>query len=138
MATAQFELVKFKVDFLGGTRHTKMMNDMMHAFDVFEPGKQYVDYTMYPLETSDTSMLEWFCEKFARAMEASGGYAVFVGIRSIAGEVPQKPHVWFMDGIHSLSMTQEGKHGWGLFKDVLAQLGYKATTDSRMRVTSIE
>lgn len=136
-ATIAIPTIKADVDFLGGNRQTRFMDEFMHAADMIEPGKKYVCYEQYSIECSEISMLEDFCGKFARAHNDAGGHAVFVGIRSIDGKKPEKPLVWFAEGVHSLSMLQDGKHGWGLFKDILTQLGYEATTDDRMRVISI-
>ena len=70
--------------------------------------------------------------------ERAGGYTVFVGIRKINGKKVNNPYTWFMDGVQSISIKHGDGLGWGLFKDILSQLGYTAQTDEYMRVVAVK
>lgn len=137
--------VEIEIDFLGGDKNVKFMNDMMHAGDVFEKGKQFAVHNRFVLTGTITQNLfgpedeelNNVCSKLANASIKSGGYAVFVGIRSVNGKRVE-PRAWFMPEIQSISMYQGENLGWALFKDILSHLEYNVKTDQYMRVISVQ
>lgn len=126
--------MEIEIDFLGGNKQAKFMNEFMHCGDVFESGKQLAIHDRFTVMGNDCVNLEKLCERIANAYEQAGGYAVFVGIRSIDDKSVDNSYAWFMKDVQSISMGKK----WGLFKDILEQLGYKVETDEHMRVISIQ
>lgn len=126
--------MEIEIDFLGGNTQAKFMNEFMHCGDVFEKGKQLAIHDRFIVTGNDSIDLEKLCERVANAYEQAGGYAVFVGIRSIDNKPVGNSHAWFMKDVQSISIGTK----WGLFKDILNQLGYKAETDEHMKVVSVQ
>ncbi len=127
---------EIEIDFLGGDKTAKFTNELMHAADMFERGKQFATHDRFVVTGNPD--LPKLCERIANAYEQAGGYAVFVGIRKINGKRVTEPYAWFMSGVQSISMKQENKPlGWALFKDILEQLDYTAKTDKNMRVVAV-
>ena len=125
-----------ELDFLGGDKMSKMKNDLMHAADMFEKGKQFAIHDRFVVTGNPN--LRTLCKTIADASVKSGGYAVFIGIRKINGKRVNKAHAWFMKGVQSISMKQDGQElGWAMFKDILEQLDYAVETDEYMRVIAI-
>ena len=125
------------IDFLGGDKQAKFMNEFMHAGDVFEPGKQFAIHERFTVTGNDSVNLEKLCERVADAYKKADGYAVFVGIRTIDGKRPENSYAWFMKGVQSISMKQKSL-GWATFKSILEQLGYEVETDDSLIVTKIK
>lgn len=136
--------VEIEIDFLGGDKNLKLMNDMMHAVNMFEKGKQLAIHNRFSITGEikqnlfgpEDPELNEICAKIANAFVKSDGYAVFVGIRSVNGKRVE-PRAWFMPEIQSISMHQNGELGWALFKDILSHLEYTVQTDQQMRVISV-
>ena len=127
-----------EIDFLGGDKTVKFKNQLMHATDIFERGKQLATHERISFVVTGNPRLSILCERIATACEKTGGYAVFVGIRKKNGKRVANPYAWVMSGVQSISMKQGNKPlGWALFRDILAQLDYKAKTDENMRVVSV-
>ena len=125
-----------ELDFLGGDKRAKFTNEFMHAADMFEKGKQLAAHDRFVVTGNPN--IKTLCKTIADAHAKAGGYAVFVGIRKINGKRVNKAHAWFMEGVQSITMKQEGQElGWTLFKNILEQLDYVAKTDEHMRVTSV-
>lgn len=67
--------MKITLDIIGTLKAGKLINDILHGADVFEPGKRHVE--MHRVEMRGTPNIETLCQKSARALKAGGGYAVF-------------------------------------------------------------
>lgn len=128
--------MKIEFDFLGGTQRAKFINEMMHSFDLFSAGKQFVSYEKGSIIAMGDPDLNKFCENMAMATEKAGGYAVFIAIRKVDGKRVNLPH-WWMKSIHSVSMDQGDGLQWGLFKDIPEQLDYTVEVDEQMNVVSV-
>ncbi len=129
---------KIEFDVLGANKRENLINELAHAADLFDKGKQYAAYHAFKMTGKGDLGLSKLCEALAGAYKKIGGYAVFVGIRTIDGERADHPHAYLMDGVHTISMEKEdGSPGWSLFKDLLDTLGYAATTDENNRVLSV-
>lgn len=127
---------EIELEVLGGSEEEKFINHLMHAADVFEKGKQFANY--YTVMVTGNPNLTKLCENLANAYEKVGRYAVFIGIKSINGQKPENPHVWFMKDVQSISMITEDRGAcWSLFKDILVTLGYNVLTDEHMRVIQV-
>lgn len=125
-----------EIDFLGGDRIAKLTNELMHATDTFENGKQFAIHSRFVVTGNPN--LNTLCKHIADAHNKAGGYAVFVGIRKIDGKRVNDGKTWFMNGVQSLSMKQGDQPlSWGMFKDVLVQLDYAVKTDAHMRVIEV-
>ena len=134
--TSSSSSCEIEIDFLGGNQTAKLTNQLMHAADMFESGKQFATHDRFTF--TGNPELPKLCERIATAYEQAGGYAVFVGIRKINGKRVDNSYAWFMSGVQSISMKQENKPlGWALFRDILAQLDYNAKTDDNMRVVAV-
>jgi hypothetical protein len=117
----------------------KFMNDFMHYADVFENGKQLAEYHSYTIEITGNPDLSKFCENFKNSLEEAGKQnVVFVAMKQINNEFKPKYPIYFKKGIQTLSMYKNGSLGWSLFRNILNQLGYTATTNECMQVISIE
>lgn len=131
------EELEIIVDILGGNEMAKFTNDMMHAADMFEKGKQLA--THESLIVKGTPDLSKLCKLIKDGWEKAGGYVVFVGIRTVNGKRPNNSYSYFMEGVQSISMKQKNKPlAWGLFKDILSQMGYEVETDESMKVINIK
>ena len=121
---------------MGGDQTAKFTNQLIHAADVFENGKQFATHDRF-IVTGNPDLPK-LCERIATAYEQAGGYAVFVGIRKINGKRVDNPYAYFMSGVQSISMKQENEPlRWALFGDILAQLDYNAKTDENMMVVAV-
>jgi hypothetical protein len=124
------------LDVFGGTKMQKFQNDFMHCGDVFEKGKHLAEH--YQIVVTGNPNLEKLCENYKNAYEkASGGYILFVAIKSIDGKRTKEPKAYIKEGIQSISMVQNGELGWSLFKDLLTHLGYEVKTNQYMMVESV-
>lgn len=126
------------LDVLGGDKKSKFQNDFMHACDVFEKGKQYATY--FQVTITGTPDLSKLCENFKNSYEqATDGYVIFVAIRSIDGIRSQIPHAFIKEYVQSISMiNNDGILKWGLFKDILTNLGYRSKHNERMFIESVD
>jgi hypothetical protein len=120
------------LDIFYGTKEAKGINELMHALDVFEAGKRLALFER--LTVSGNPDVNKLPDNIKKSYEKAGGYVLFVAVRTIDGKKPKKLSAWFQDGIQSISDGNK----WGLFKDLLEQLGYEVGTDEHMRVTTIK
>lgn len=126
---------KVTVDLFSVNKTGSKINELMHAADLFEPGKILANHDQIIVEGKPN--LEKLCENLRAAWEEQGGYVVFAGINSING-IKSKGHpVYFKEEVQSLSMVQNNDLGWGLFKEILEKLGYEVETDQTMHVTKV-
>jgi regulator of RNase E activity RraA len=124
------------LDVFGGDKMIKMQNDFMHASDVFERGKQLVKY--FQMEIRGDPDMQKLCENAKNAFEkGTEGYVVFIAIRDVDGVRCDNPRAVFKEGVQTLSMERDSGLKWGLFKDILGQLGYKTETNEFMMVQSV-
>jgi len=124
------------LDVFGGDKMIRMQDNFMHACDVFEKGKHYVSY--FQMQVKGEPDMEKVCENAKNAFEqATGGYVVFIAIRDVDGMRCDQPRAVFKEGVQSLSMMRGGSLKWGLFRDILGDLGYKAETNEHMMVQSV-
>jgi hypothetical protein len=120
------------LDVICGDKMMKLQNNFMHACDVFEKGKHLGQHLQ--LEATGNPNMEKLCENVKNAYEqASEGYVLFIAIRTIDGERCKEPQAIFNKGIQTIS---DGSN-FGLFKNILKQLGYEAETNEYMMVESI-
>ena len=127
--------MKITLDIIGTLKAGKLINDILHGADVFEPGKRHVE--IHRMEISGAANLDTICEKVALALKAGGGYAVFVGIREIDGQAPTKSYTYLQPGVQSLSITRGGRAKWCMFADCLRRLGYRVETKEDKTVTRV-
>lgn len=113
----------------------RRQNEFMKACDVFEPGKFLGAYSQMKV-AGDTVDIANLPTNISKAIEAAGGYALFVSVASIrsADDIDVEfPEPYFKKGVQTIS---DGK-SFGLFKDCLEQIGYKVETDQYMHVTNV-
>ena len=123
------------VDFFGGNRMAGQIDKLMHAADLYESGKIFACYdSVVVVGKPDLNAL---CKHYKAAWEETGGYVVFVGIRSINNVRGKGYPLYFKEEIQSLSMVRKGDLCWVLFKDALEALGYEVETDKSMHVTKV-
>jgi hypothetical protein len=124
--------MKIIVEILYGDRK---INQFMHSADIFEPGKQLVtNHENYTITGTDIK-LPLLCENVAKAFEKGGDKnVVFVAIKSINDKRVKDAMPYFKPETQSIS---NGKT-WGLFKDVLMQMGYEVETSQHMHVTNVK
>ena len=114
--------MEIELDFLGGSPVEKFTNNLLHAGDLFGSEKEYCSHKRVVI--TGTPDLDKLCERMADASEKSGGYAIFVGIRTIDGQRVSDPRYWKKDGVKTVSMKQNGYVGWQLLEDAISRLGY--------------
>ncbi|MDD5649080.1 MAG: hypothetical protein PHF86_01495 [Candidatus Nanoarchaeia archaeon] len=120
------------LDVIGGDKMDKLKNNFMHAGDVFEKGKHLA--RLYQIKVTGDPDLDKLCENIKNVYEkASEGYVLFVAIRNIDEIRCKKPRVFLKEGIHSIS----NGHEWGLFRNILLDMGYKPKTNEHMIVESV-
>ena len=111
------------------------MNELAHALDVFDNTKQLGLYEEFIVDGSEHMDLENLCENICNSLEhKEGGSAnvTFIAITEIDG-VPNKIYPpYIKEGVSSIS----NGHHYGMFNELLEQLGYVVETDDRVRVTS--
>ena len=127
--------MKITLDIIGTLKAGKLINDILHGADVFEPGKRHVE--IHLVEMRGKPNLDTICEKIARSFKEGGGFAVFVGIRGIDGQAPTKPYTYLQPGVQSLSITRGGRAKWCMFADCLRRLGYRVETKEDKTVTRV-
>lgn len=113
------------------------INLFMHYADTFETGKELVEFKQI-IVTGDPN-LDNLTNLIKETFEKVKYDVIFIAINSINGERCSNPRAIIKDGVQTLSMDQDGngKLSWGLFKDILNQLGYYAKTDKHMHVKSV-
>ena len=124
------------MDMFCGNKIAKQVNKMMHAVNVFEPGKQLALYEK--VEITGNANREHLCENMKNAWEKIGGYVLFVAISHINGVRTRQYPYYLKEGIQTLSMVQNNDLGWILFKRALEGLGYEVETDQHMHVLSVK
>lgn len=107
------------------------LNAFMHASDVFEDGKQLGEHMTF--EVKGTPDLDKLCVNMKELFEKADRNVSFVAIRTIDG-VRVEPKAYFRPNTQSIS---DG-HRFGLFKEMLEQIGYKVETTKFMQVTSVK
>lgn len=130
--------MKVILDTFGTTQMLEWQNHFLHTADVFEPGKRLVKFDRYEIERDHEIDPRKACEAVRQAFAASGGTAVFVGVRSLCGVRLTPAVCWVADGVQTLCLVQDGTPKSGLFADALAHLGYTVHTDKQMRVVSVQ
>jgi len=131
------ESYKVEIDLLGGSELEKFTDKAVNLSGIFESGKRIATHDRFII--TGNGDLKKLCETIAMAAIESGGYALFVGIRSVNDKRVSNNFAWFEKGVQSLSMFNiDGSMGWALFKDVLKELGYNAQTDEHMHVIAVE
>ena len=132
----ELKKVKVVLDILYRNKMANMVNRLMHIGDVFEKGKQFVQFVEVSFVVERIEPLEEVVKKIKKNVE-SKGHVVFVGIRSIGGVRPEKAIVYFDPEIQTLSMIEDNTLKRCLFKDLLEHLGYKVEVDQSMHVTNV-
>lgn len=107
------------------------LNAFMHASDVFEDGKQLGEHMTF--EVKGTPDLDKLCVNMKELFEKADRNVSFVAIRTIDG-VRVEPKAYFRLNTQSISDGQR----FGLFKEMLEQIGYKVETTKFMQVTSVK
>lgn len=107
------------------------LNKFMHACDMFEDGKQLGEHMRF--EVKGNPDLDKLSVNMKELFEKADRNVSFVGIRTIDG-VRVEPKAYFRPNTQSIS---DG-HNFGLFKEMLEQLGYQVETTKFMQVTSVK
>jgi hypothetical protein len=142
--------MEITLDIIGGDPAMKMQDEFMHACDVFEKGKRLGEVMAMSVsankntnnnKTDDPNpdptldeTLEKICQHVKDTFTKAGGFALFVAVREIDGKRCLTPHACFEEGIQTISNGNK----FGLFKNYLEILGYKAETDEHMHVIKVE
>ena len=127
--------MKIVLDYIGGNKNAKMLNEMMHYCDIFEGGKHFGLYKQ--IEITGNPDLNKLIDNIKDSLELSGENIVFLSIRTIDGFRVNKYKPFFIEKIQTISTLQNGKFGWILFSDMLKTLGYKVMTDESMNVINV-
>lgn len=112
-----------------------LLDKFMHAVDCFESGKRLAVFERMTV-TGDPDLTK-LCENIKNALEQVKRELLFIAINSIDGVRSKEPYAYIRPKIQTLSMYQNGNLGFGLFKDILGQLGHKAKTNETMEVTRV-
>ncbi|MEK6828901.1 MAG: hypothetical protein AABY15_02160 [Nanoarchaeota archaeon] len=121
--------IKVKVDVIIGD---KMMNNFMHACDMFEDSKQLGKYEQMVVSGKPEMDLKNLSRNLKDALEKSGMNVVFVSVRQIGPTLTNDYDRYIMPGVSAIT---DG-HKWGMFHKLLEGLGYEVETDNQMKVTS--
>jgi hypothetical protein len=125
------------LDVFGGNSMMKLQNELMHAADVFENGKQFADFSQVEIVSHGLPNTAIICTSLKNSYERAGGYVLFAAIRSVDGKRCEEPKAYIQNGIQTITMLQNGELGWALFKDLLEHLEYEVETDEFMHVESV-
>lgn len=109
----------------------KRMQSLMRALDLTDKDKKLFGSCYTLTFDAKEKLLKEEIEEVIEAVKESligaGAEIAFIGFRSLTIEA-----VYIRENIQTISNGEK----WGLFKDVLEQLGYTVTTSSNMCVTS--
>lgn len=113
----------------------KMMNHFMHAADMFEDFKQLGKYSQIVLPVgSDGPAIQKLTTAITKHITDSKMNPIFVSIRQVGPLLTNDFERYIKPGI---SVISDG-HKWGMFHQILKDLGYKVETDEHMRVLSVK
>jgi hypothetical protein len=126
-----------ELDVIGALPNLAQMDRLLHALDVFEPSKHYVIHSRIRIEVSDKNPILNSKDFFVEESIKRGGYVLFCAIRKIDGLRINDDKIHFAKDVNTVTVRQDEKFGWLLFKEMLEQLDYTVTTDERMFITSV-
>lgn len=112
------------------------IDELMHAFDVFEAGKRVAVYSettisfKAPADYDFNRLVDGIIEQGKKNNKMA---VIFVAIKAINGKLPEKDFIRFQSGVQSISDGLK----WGVFANMLGQLGYDVETDEHMHVTKV-
>jgi hypothetical protein len=112
--------------------HSNRLNTFMHVADVFEPFKQLAKYQSLEVKGTKDMKVDQLAENMKNALEKADMNVVFVGVKIIDGKLTDKYPPYIKKGVSVISFGNE----WGMFKDILEQIDWTATTDENMQVVS--
>jgi hypothetical protein len=143
--SSQGTMKRLVMDVLFRNKHQDGVDRLMHATDVFERGKQFAQYECLEFEINEIpetgekgQTLQNLFNLMKKGFEENEGYKIiFMGVRIYGDGRPKEITPVFRKDIQSLSMIQNGKLGWSLFKDVLEHLGWEVETDDKMHLTKV-
>ena len=118
-----------------------LMDKLMHGCDIFDKNKRLaivIGIKAYGRGEVTDVVLNHIISSTVKTINDKGGKVYFCGANSVDGVRKINPPIYFEKGISQLSMVAKSGLGWGLFKDILIELGYSPKTDKNMVVTSIK
>jgi len=116
-----------------------LQNKFMHYCDVFEEGKQLVEYCQAEMEFTENENDKLTLNDFNNltvtlktSYEHAGRNIVFVSIREVDDKKTNEYLPFIKEGVQTISTG----HQWGMFHNMLEQIGYKVETNEHMAVTN--
>lgn len=123
--------IKVKIDVIMGK---KIMNNFMHACDMFENSKQLGEYEQMVVSGEPGMDMKNLTRNLKDALEQSGMNVVFVSIRQVGPTLTNDFDRYIMPGVSAIT----NGHNWGMFHKLLKGLGYEVETDQQMKVMSVK
>lgn len=109
-----------------------MINEFMHAADVFENGKQIGFYEQVVITGETEVKIESLVDILKSAFEKVKKNVVFISIR----EINKKPVFNYKPYIRPNTQSISTGREWGMLKNILETIGYEVETDQYMNVKS--
>ena len=134
---AEPQYISIVVDTFGTDKMLELQQQFLRGADVFEPGKRLVTFDRYDCEVHPFSTAESIAQKFKDAFQHVGGQAVFIGVRPVESKDAHLAGCWVAEGVQSIAIPQSGKLKWGIFADILTQMGYDVETNKNMGVQTV-
>ena len=131
---AEPKYIPIVVDTFGTYKMLELQQQFLRGADVFEPGKRLVTFDRYDCEVHPFSTAESIAQKFKDAFKHVGGQAVFIGVRPVESNDAHLAGCWVAEGVQSIAIQQSGKLRWGVFANILRQMGYDVETNKNMIV----
>lgn len=121
--------VKVILDVIAGDG---MRNKFMHYADMFEDSKQLGEYQQMTVSGKPEMDINNISRNMKDALEKVGMNVVFVSVRQVGPTLTNDYERYIKPGTSSIS----NGHKWGMFHELLKQLGYEVETNERMQVIS--
>lgn len=104
------------------------LNSFMHSCDVFKKGKQLANGCQ--LEIEGEPNVDKLTDTIKSAFEQNKRNVVFISVREVDGKLVNHYPQYLKSGVQTISDGQK----FGLFKDMLAQIGYEVKTNKHVVV----